>query len=64
MSEDKKKENEKKELKAKIEAIQNGEALLLEPDQSNQSNGLDENRPMEEKSEIPILPTAQNGDGA
>ena len=52
------------ELKGKIEAIQAGEALLLEPDQSNQSNGLDENRPMEEISEPPILPTAQEGSGA
>jgi len=37
------------ELKAKIEAIQDNEALVFVP---------------EEKSEIPTLPTAQEGDGA
>ena len=38
------------ELKEKIEAIQNNEAEIFNPS--------------EEKSEIPILPTAQKGDGA
>lgn len=40
------------ELKWKIDPIQSGEAFILEPDKT------------EEKSEIPISPTAQEGSGA